>query len=61
MMFCYPLGSRVRLASGGPAMLVVDLHPVHGAVTVAMGSEEITLPSVCLDLVRDVGAEERRG
>jgi uncharacterized protein YodC (DUF2158 family) len=54
--FCYPIGTRVRLASGGPDMLVVDMHPADAAVTCAWlnGRQvgEYRFPSLCLDIIR---------
>ena len=54
--FCYPIGTRVRLASGGPEMLVVEMHPADGDVTCAWRNgarqDEHRFPSLCLDIVR---------
>lgn len=49
-----PIGTRVRLASGGPVMLVVDIHPELMAVTVAWQYGEAIFPIVCLDIVRTI-------
>lgn len=40
------IGQRVRLNSGGPEMLVVDID--SGMVTAALPSGEITVPAECL-------------
>jgi uncharacterized protein YodC (DUF2158 family) len=47
-----PLGTRVRLASGGPVMLVVDIHPETMSVTCAWHGGEAVFPVVCLDVIR---------
>lgn len=52
----YPVGTKVRLASGGPEMIVVDIDPRAAKATCAWRSgnraEEYQFPTVCLDLVR---------
>lgn len=47
-----PIGTRVRLASGGPVMLVVDVHPMTMEVTCAWPDGEHRFRIVCLDVVR---------
>lgn len=55
-MFVYPIGTRVRLASGGPEMLVVDIDPPRSRTKAAWqiddGAREAWFPSICLDIVR---------
>lgn len=47
-----PIGTRVRLASGGPEMLVVDLDPVRWRVLAAWNGGEAWFLVVCLDVIR---------
>jgi hypothetical protein len=60
-----PIGTRVRLASGGPDMLVVDLDSVRWCALAAWDGGEAWFPVVCLDVIRrhhiinDVDDEER--
>lgn len=42
------IGQRVRLNSGGPEMLVVDVGYGGGMVTAAYCFGEITVPAACL-------------
>jgi hypothetical protein len=42
------IGQRVRLNSGGPEMLVVDVGYGNRMVTAAWAKGEITVPAVCL-------------
>ena len=52
----FPIGTKVRLASGGPEMLVVDVDVAGAKATCAWATGhsvgEHTFPTVCLDLVR---------
>ena len=41
------IGDRVRLRSGGPASLVVDVD--GDRITFARGDQESTLPAACLE------------
>lgn len=54
----YPIGTKVRLASGGPEMLIVDTDAPQAKAICAWESgqrvEEHTFPTVCLDLVRQI-------
>ncbi len=47
-----PIGTRVRLASGGPVMLVVDLDPVNFQVMCAWKGGEAWFRVVTLDVIR---------
>lgn len=48
-----PIGTRVRLASGGPEMLIVDLDGERMQVLCAWGPRsEMWLPVVCVDVIR---------
>ncbi|MEM7528856.1 MAG: hypothetical protein AAF416_14460 [Pseudomonadota bacterium] len=47
-----PIGTRVRLASGGPVMLVVDVKDAF-TVTCAWPGGEGDFSVVCLDVVRN--------
>lgn len=47
-----PIGTKVRLASGGPEMLVVDLRPATFEVLCAWADGEEWFKVVCLDVVR---------
>lgn len=53
----YPIGTRVKLASGSCEMLVVDVIPNEEKAVVSWNYggvvREDILPTVCLDLVRD--------
>lgn len=54
-----PIGTKVRLASGGPEMLVVDLDRIAWSVLCAWRSDDGTegeawFPVVCLDVIRTV-------
>jgi uncharacterized protein YodC (DUF2158 family) len=42
------IGQRVRLNSGGPEMLVVDIGYGGGMVTAAWHDGELTVPAACL-------------
>ena len=57
-MFAYPIGTKVRLASGGPEMLAVDIDPASARTRCAWltesGAREAWFPSICLDIVRRV-------
>jgi len=56
--FCYLLGTRVRLGSGGPMMVVVDLNPNTGYVECEWREDGILhegkFKSICLDIVRNI-------
>lgn len=46
------IGQRVRLASGGPIMVVVDFDPIALTLTCAWPGGEMTAPIVCFDFIR---------
>lgn len=48
----YPIGTKVRLASGGPDMLVVETIEEDSRAVCAWDGGEATFLTVCLDLVR---------
>lgn len=48
-----PIGTKVRLASGGPEMIVVDLRPGTLEVLCAWPDGEAWFKVVCLDVVRN--------
>ena len=56
-MFTYPIGTRVRLASGGPDMTVVDLDDIKARVLCAWRDGEAVreswFPSITLDIIRN--------
>lgn len=43
----YVVGDMVKLRSGGPTMLVVDVVP--GKVTAALPREQFDFPPICLE------------
>jgi uncharacterized protein YodC (DUF2158 family) len=51
------IGTRVRLASGGPVMLVVEFHPKIMTVLCAWDDQEDWFHIVTLDVVRNYHAE----
>lgn len=51
-----PIGTKVRLASGGPLMLVVDNNRDNFSVLAAWDGGEDWFQVVCLDVVRNVHA-----
>lgn len=47
-----PIGTRVRLASGGPEMIVMDFHPETWRVLCGWSGGEAWFLVVCLDVIR---------
>ena len=55
--FVYPIGTRLKLASGSPMLVVVDNDKNLSTVTVSWVDDEgveqeVQLPSVCFDIFR---------
>lgn len=55
--FVYPIGTKLKLASGSPELVVVDNNREHSTVTVSWYDDdnveqELELPSVCFDIFR---------
>ena len=47
-----PIGTKCRLASGGPEMLVIDIEEGGYKVLCSWGYGEKWFPTVCLNVIR---------